>query len=266
MPLPLTTTNIILAFREFLIAWINQIIYYNAIYPPTVFELKRCFDILIYTSRNPSLTLYISQVTSNCLVQFGLATDDSPENNPFVEQSRGAGATVFLILIFSLKSRELKRKYSLRISDLVADIARSIDTERVREPTSEFEVEVNEHSSKSSIVSIPGLNWTELHAQFKSLLYQHTTELKKFQQLSREKFGVDYDDATNNLFFKACMESPIPKGKNKDDWVRDARLNSSDPELESEMGTTATEPKEFIAIAEIDAIVFSVSSFNEYIK
>lgn len=247
--LPLTTGNIVLAFREFLTVWIYLVIYYNDVYPESVFELTRHFDILVYTSRNPSLLAYISKVTLNCLAQFGFVNDDeSHQDNPFVEESLASTAKVLLVAIFSLSSTETKKKYNLGISDLIAGLAKSIDTKTLLATEMEMGVDEAQSNSKSSLVSIPGVSWSEMYAQFKSLLYEHSTELKRSQQLSRKVFGIQ----ANNLFFRIYMQTQYPLGKDKDDWVRESKKSD-------------LKARDFVAVGQVDAAVFSVALYNEYI-
>lgn len=190
MLLPLTTKNILLTVKEFLIVWLNQILYFNKVYDQHIFDRFKSFEHVVYKNRNPNFNQYADQLITNMFT-----------NVLF----NGSGLQCLVCLIFDDRNQSVLRKYAINFTDIITNIRDTITPAGL--DTSKKDT--------SSILEIPGLEWADIYTQFSSTLFQHIQELKR----------LNVEDE-NNLFFSIVVEAQDSVSLTTSNWVRLSDANS----------------------------------------
>lgn len=181
--------------------WVNQILYYNKIYPQEAFDRKKSFNLVVLLNRNPALQEFIEKFTNDFLeVLIGRQTGGSKVNQ-------------ISINVFDQGSGDVVKRYILHFNDLLIDLGKTLG--------SQIDAE-----DRSSVINIEGITWDEIYTQFNTLLYEHLNELKtnemnelKASQTSSEvseellKTGPD-------LFFKIIIELDESVSLATTNWIR----------------------------------------------
>lgn len=69
-PDDLTTSSITKVTKEFLVVWLEQIIYHHGIYDCRVFDRVKAFELVVFRNRNPALRRYIDDLVTNVVERF----------------------------------------------------------------------------------------------------------------------------------------------------------------------------------------------------
>lgn len=242
MALPLTLQSVILTLKEFLIVWINQVIYYNDIYPVEIYDKLKSFDVLVYISRNPIFNKYIENFVNDFLRV--LVKGDGDDN--------GGKVNKMSLLLYDMKSNKTKRRYVLKFNEMI-NFGSNID-----DLTFLYQDDVDIDSNTESIIDIPHLTWDDLFSQLKSLLHFQVEELK------RKEHEKDTPDQ-NDLFYKIVVDLEdsvnLVSNDNSEPYVSNwIRLNPSVQEVDKTLRTN------FIPIGEVSVGFICIDIFNEYLR
>ncbi|CUM67487.1 uncharacterized protein PRCAT00005184001 [Priceomyces carsonii] len=223
----LTAENLILALKEFLVVWANQILYYNEIYSPEIFEKYKSFGVIIFKSRNPAVNSYLEKFV-NSFIEI-LLTD------------YGGKVRQLVMLVYDSKSNYARHKYVIQFNDLInlSTALPDLSFLTTENPTSETKIDIST------------LSWDEVYTQLRSALFQHLNELRR-KSLSIKK--------SDDLFFKTIIEiddsfnlDALPL---KSEWVR----------ISNSLKGNKTPVKGFAPIGEVSLAVFNFDLHNEYIS
>lgn len=206
MDLPLTLPNVILTLKEFIIVWINQVLYYNAIYPKEIYDKVKSFATIVYQSRNPVLNKYIEDLVNEFLQI--VIKGDGNDNGGKVDQ--------ILIIIYDLKSNRTKKKYGMKFNEVINFSSAIDDLEFLNSDNTDSE------NLLKPVIDIPNFTWEEIYSQLKSILSSQIEELKivhannsPFDDLFF-KIMVDVEDSLN-LDMAASKSETSSQYSN---WVR----------------------------------------------
>ena len=194
--IPLTVNNLLLVFKEFLSVWINQILYYNKVYDPLVFDEYKAFDVIVWKNRHPHLEKYIDDLFLNVI------------NNLIINKKQSNGLDKISCLIYNTKNDTVIRCYSLKFHQFILSLDETIAELKL----------VDDHDT-SSILNVPGISWIEIYTQFQTMMFQHIQQLRKTPV--SESQGAD-------LFYKitVSLHEDIYAGSN---WVRLNETKESKP-------------------------------------
>ncbi|ODV82251.1 DNA-binding protein, partial [Suhomyces tanzawaensis NRRL Y-17324] len=236
----LSSKCIVLAVQEFLNVWINQILYYNKVYSPSLFDQAKAFNIPIHKNRNPKLNGYLDNLLQNFLKNVLIHREKKDE-----KFKKGYSAVDQLsIVIYNTKTRNVKKKYVLHFSELILCLGDLIGDLQ------------NSSKDLSAKIDIPDFTWNTVYSQFNTLLYQHINELKRTEKLDA-KARQDYQSVfgvfdSNDLFFKVVIEMEDSIDLINHDWVK---LQNS---------TVSSKLNTFIPIGEVNLHLINFDIHNEY--
>ncbi|CAK9439658.1 uncharacterized protein LODBEIA_P37580 [Lodderomyces beijingensis] len=213
---PLTINNFLIVFHEFLIAWLNSILYCNKIYDPLVFDEHKAFDLLFYKNRHPYLDKFITDLVLNII------------NNLIISKKQPNGLQRVSCAIYDTRNGVVKRSYAVNFSHFVMSLHETI---------TELRVDAEEIDASASL-EVSGLFWSEIYAQFQSILFRHLQELKKRttvagtrhiddeeeEETSMSKPG-NQNEGEDDLFFQITVDLDSGIYPRNEDWVR---LSSND--------------------------------------
>lgn len=206
MDLPLTLPNVILTLKEFIIVWINQVLYYNAIYPKEIYDKVKSFATIVYQSRNPVLNKYIEDLVNEFLQI--VIKGDGNDNGGKVDQ--------ILIIIYDLKSNRTKKKYGMKFNEVINFSSAIDDLEFLNSDNTDSE------NLLKPVIDIPNFTWEEIYSQLKSILSSQIEELKIVHANNSPiddlffKIMVDVEDSLN-LDMAASKSETSSQYSN---WVR----------------------------------------------
>lgn len=163
MTLPLTTKNFLLTFKEFLIVWLNQILFYNNVYDPLIYDKFTAFDLIIYKNRHPNLDQYIDQLFLNIINELIINRKKSKNSDDF------NGLYNINCLIYNVETNTIISKYTLNFHKFIINLQDTI-----------FDLSINSIDNSSKL-KIDGLTWNEINTQFNTVLFHQIQLLKKIQ-------------------------------------------------------------------------------------
>lgn len=244
MSLPLTLENVLLAIKELLQVWINQILYYNDIYPQEIFEKVTSFGLIAHKSRSPSLNKYLNNLVDEfikILMKGG---------------GRGGGqVNQFVVVVYDNQTSKLLRRYVLNFNEF-ADLSAKITNFDFLNET----VKMDKDTSDKSTIDLSNFSWEEINTQFKSILYFHKFELNRLPANAENdnffKIVINLSDAVDlNNFVSTSNNQQHTHASN---WVKIPRANH---------GLSTTEKNyKFIPIGEVSVGFVCFNSHNEYIR
>lgn len=245
MALPLTSANLIKTLQEFLVVWVNQILFYNRIYNSQIYDKFKSFNLVVMKNRNPQLNEFIDGLINNFLNKVLVNRQDEEKSGGFT------GLNLILMVIYNIKSNQIKRKYIVNFNDLIINLGDTLQGGMA-----------NFHKNvESAVIDLPGVSWDEVYVQFSGILFQHIKELKRMQTLDARRLEVkmceDIErDEDNDRFFKIFVS--LEKSVNLVDgsWVRLDLQEESNP----------TTISNFISIGEVDLQVINFDLHNEYLS
>lgn len=193
---PLTVNNLLLVFKELLSVWINQILYYNKVYDPLIFDEYKAFDVIVWKNRHPHLEKYIDDLFLNVI------------NNLIINKKQSNGLDKITCLIYNTKNDTVVRSYSIKFHQFILSLNETI-----------AELKVTENYDTSSILNLPGVSWIEIYTQLQTILFQ------LIQQLRKTPIS---DTQGEDLFYKitVSLHEEIYAGSN---WVRLRETKQRDP-------------------------------------
>lgn len=193
---PLTVNNLLLVFKELLSVWINQILYYNKVYDPLIFDEYKAFDVIVWKNRHPHLEKYIDDLFLNVI------------NNLIINKKQSNGLDKITCLIYNTKNDTVVRSYSIKFHQFILSLNETI-----------AELKVTDDYDTSSILNLPGVSWIEIYTQFQTILFQ------LIQQLRKTPIS---DTQGEDLFYKitVSLHEEIYAGSN---WVRLNETKQRDP-------------------------------------
>lgn len=238
MTLPLTVRNFLLTFKEFLIVWLNQILYYNNIYDHLIFDKFTSFDLVIYKNRHPNLDQYIDQLFINIINELIIHRTKSKHSNNDDDDSFN-GLYNINCLIYNVDTNIIIDKYTINFHQFIINLQETI-----------FDLSLNSIDNSSKL-NIDNLNWNEINTQYNTILFHHIQNLKKFQKKSQNL-------NSNNFFLKITVDvdkllyinNNNPHGSN---WIR---LNNGD-------GDDSLTNITFTPIGQVDLDILNFNCYNE---
>lgn len=183
-------------FKELLSVWINQILYYNKVYDPLIFDEYKAFDVIVWKSRHPHLEKYIDDLFLNVI------------NNLIINKKQSNGLDKITCLIYNTKNDTVVRSYSIKFHQFILSLNETI-----------AELKVTDDYDTSSILNLQGVSWIEIYTQFQTILFQ------LIQQLRKTPIS---DTQGEDLFYKitVSLHEEIYAGSN---WVRLNETKQRDP-------------------------------------
>lgn len=183
MPFPLTLQNVILCFKELIIDWINQILYYNDVYPKEVFTKMKSFDTIVFISRNPMLNSYIENLTNEFLKLLFIGRDGSG----------GGKLRQLIIIVYRTDTNEAVKRYVLRCDEMIGMGSyitedKFDDVANGTQGSDQYDIPVN----------IAGFDWKDIYAQFRSFLFNLMKTWKPAPSCS--------SSSNLDLFFKVIID------------------------------------------------------------
>lgn len=228
MALPLTSANLLKSVKEFLSIWINQVLYYNRVYKSDIFDKFKSFNLVIYKNRNPQLEIYINDLLDNF---FEIA---------LVHRRNGSTAghlNNLVIVIYNTKTNKILRKYVIKFSDLLSNLADTI-------PNNTMVPEDN-----SAAINIPHFTWNEIFTQINEALFKQINELKR-------NIGSGVNDENNDLFFKVFVDMQSTINLTSGNWVR--------VETHAPSRDNGSQKCKFVPISEVNLNLFNMDIYNEH--
>ncbi|KAI5966134.1 hypothetical protein KGF57_000663 [Candida theae] len=201
--IPLTVNNLLVVFKEFLSVWLNQILYYNKIYDPLIFDEYKAFNVIVWKNRHPHLEKYIDDLFLNVI------------NNLIINKKQSNGLDKITCFVYNTKNDTVVRSYSLKFQQFILSLDETIS-----------ELKLVDHDT-SSILNIPGISWIEIYTYFQTNLFQHIQQLRKTTTVTETQ--------EEDLFFKITVgiHEDIHAGSN---WVRLKETKSRDKDQQQEPG------------------------------
>lgn len=242
MSLPLTLENVLLATKELLQVWINQILFYSDIYPQEIFEKVTSFGLIVYKSRSPSLNKYLNNLVDE-FIKILIKGDGTG----------GGKVNQFVVVVYDNQSSKVLRRYILNFNEFV-DLSTKITNFDFLNET----VKIDKDISAKGTIDLSNFSWSEINTQFKSILYFHKFELNRIPPNADSdnffKILINLSDAVDlNKFTSISNENT-----DASNWVKIARTNH---------GLSTTEKNfEFIPVGEVSVGFVCFNSHNEYIK
>lgn len=241
MSLPLTLPYVILTLKEFMIVWVNQVLYYNEIYPSEIYDKLKSFDTIVYQSRNPALNKYVEDLVNEFLLI--LVNGDGHTNGGKVNQ--------MLLLLYDVKSNKTKKKYVAKFNEMI-NLAPSVNDLN-------FLHLIDEKDSKSllePVIDVPNFTWDEIYSQLRSILFSQIEELKSPNN------ELEKDD----LFFKVILDL-------EDSIDLNVNFNSETNSQHSnwvKLSTTSADKQKrktkVVPIGEVSVGFICIDMYNEYSK
>lgn len=289
MTLPLTLENVLLSVKEFIEVWINQIIYYNSIYSPEIFDRFKSFDLIIFKSRNPNLNLYIESLVNDFIkilisgeatgndtgvsgLDNGSGIGASYSSNNDIKHENGGKVNQLIVIIYDLKSTKRLRRYILNFNQFIGLSSKVASLDFLRNDYN------TDDASASSNINIPQFTWAEIYSQFKSMLYLHKLELNKFHTLQKKeginennenyffKILLNVDDSIDLSFGKSITSSSSSTNNtNPSNWIKLNDMPTLSP-LNTIISTPPPKAKKvkFIPIGEVSIGFLCFDLHNEY--
>lgn len=243
---PLTVNNFFLVFREFVTAWLNEILYYNRVYDPLIFDDYKAFEILIHKNRHPHLSEYIDDFVLNVI------------NNLIISKKQLNGLQSISCSIYDTESESVVKVYTIKFTQFIVNLDKTIT-----------ELKEDLINDTSASLNVPDLTWREIHTQFQTVLFKHSQQLKKDAETvfvsssssSSSSSNLNSGDTTrstgNNFFFKITVDLDALVYPKSCDWVRlEKNLKSKEEVFE----TTA----KLKTCGELDLSVLSFDLVNTY--
>ncbi|KAI5966941.1 uncharacterized protein KGF55_000350 [Candida pseudojiufengensis] len=232
--IPLTINNFLLVFKEFLIVWFNQILFYNKIYDPLIFDEYKAFELIIKKNRHPHLEKYIDNLLINII------------NNLIISKKQTNGLNKISCLIYNTKSNKVIKSYSIKFAQFLINLDKTIN--ELKEPTTEVE-------DTSAKLDIPDLTWIEIYTQFQTVLFKFIQELKKETLTDDIQYEVGMSMQStmpdNDLFFKITVDLDESIYASTENWIRLGQNEMVNSEF--------TKP-----LAQLDLDVINFDLVNEY--
>ncbi|KAK6457318.1 DNA-binding protein [Scheffersomyces xylosifermentans] len=240
----LTSKTLLLAFREFLEVWINQILYYNEIYDSLIFDKFKAFNLVVYKNRHPKLQEYIHELFSNFIRNVLLHGSDTKKRGKSLSVS---GVNQIVCVVYNEKIGKVHRKYIINFNELIVNLGDTVSIDDLLNDDKD-QIELND---KSAAIKLDGINWEEIYTQFNTILFQHIQELRRFQNAKASDIL-----AGNELFFKILVELEESVNVVNANWVR---VNDKVVEKKA----TSRAPK-YISIGDINLQLLNFDVHNEY--
>ncbi|CCE79304.1 Piso0_001358 [Millerozyma farinosa CBS 7064] len=241
MTLPLTLQNVILTIKEALVVWINQILYYNEIYPVELYEKRRSFERIVFISRNPILNQYIEDFLDDLFRLIIGAHNRRIDGN----------IRKIIMMTYDVNTNETRERYVIELKNLI--------NLRDQLPDLTFlQTKKDDPKHKDdAVLDIPGLNWSTIYSQLNSFLFEHITELKRKVSVS----PADKSTWFYKLFVEAEPSSNLlsaseDSGNSPVNW---AQVKIHTPKEESRR------PVSYMPVSEVDAVFVLLVTYNEYL-
>lgn len=231
----LSLPNVLSSLKELLVVWIYQILFYNNIYPLEVFTKALSFDLIVYISRNPSLTEYIETLVVDFL---DTLTTEGP-----VASIEDGHVKQLSVLLYDVHTNKDQERYILKF-ELFINLKDEIKTP-IRTLLKDLE------STSHPIINLPGFSWEEIYSQFKSFLFHQQLELQR-KSSKQERQSLPQD-----LFFKVMIDvanDGLSLSTSKE-WVRAQPVSS-----------TNVPKTKFVPIAEVEVGFLCFGLQNEYVR
>lgn len=241
MGLPLTIPYVILTLKEFIIVWLNQVLYYHEIYPLEIYDKLKSFDTIVYQSRHPALNKYVEDLVNEFLQI--LVNGDGHDNGGKVNQ--------MLILLYGVKSNKTKKKYVVKFNEMI-NLGTSINDLN-------FLYLLHEKDSESllePVIDIPNFTWDEIYSQLKSILFSQIEELKV------QKNGSKNDD----LFFKVIVDVEDSINLNVNINAEANSQSSNWVKLSATREDSKQRKTKVVPIGEVSVGFICIDMYNEYTK
>ena len=225
---PFTVSNVVLTFKEFLIVWVNQVLYTSNIYPAESYTKRKSFDVIVHITRSPSLQKYLQDFIDEFL---RILLSDEPA-------SKSGNVSLLTIVLFEQANNKVKEKYCLKMDRFVGLGDLKIDVSTIK--TRLFEADDQK-------IHILGFDWNAVYSDLRSVLSQHVQEL-----LRRQSNRVPFND----VFFKAVIDtSEHVNLAASEKWVKvgDTRL-------------PATQLPKVVPIGQVSTGFLQFGCVNEYVK
>ncbi|KAL6451277.1 hypothetical protein SBY92_002616 [Candida maltosa Xu316] len=225
----LTVEKFLLIFKEFLVVWLNQILYYSKIYPTPTFDQFKAFNLVILINRHPDLSQFINQLFINIINQLIIHKQQSKTN------TLSNGLLNINCLIYNVKTNTIIKKFTINFYQFITSLNQTIHS--IDDLTS-----ISDNSSK---LNIDGLNWNEINTQYNALLFNHIQDLKQSPPTPKD---------TDELFFRITVDVDKSLYINSDNnnWVR---LSGSDDKT--------TSKSHMKPIGQVDLEILNFNCFNE---
>ncbi|RCK65815.1 hypothetical protein Cantr_01608 [Candida viswanathii] len=226
MALPLTTKNFLLTFKEFLTVWLNQILYYNHIYDPLVFDKVTAFDLVVYKNRHPNLDQYIDQLFVGIINELIIHREQAKTPEAF------NGLYNINCLIYNVQTNTVVSRHTINFHQFIVNLQETV-----------FDLSLSSVDTSSKI-NIEHISWNEMNTQYSTALFHHTQHLKK---LDPQKTDPDA------YFFKVTVDVDklLYINNRGGNWVR---LNRGDDNPSH---------SDFTAIGQVDLDILNFSCYTE---
>lgn len=235
----LTLQNVVLSFKEFLTVWINQVLFHNHVYPREVFSVYKAFELIVYKSRSPFLNAYINDLVNEFLSLLLKGRSDG-----------GGKICELIIVVFDQRTNSVLHRYVVNCSQFV-DLSKNVVDTAFLDSERNIQAEDND----ALVLELPGFSWNEIYAQFRSVLFQHLSELKRHEKAqesapqNRDPFFKILLNLEDSLDLVSGASDGIPSN-----WVR---LNDT--------GTKSHRTK-FIPLGEVSVGFLCFGLHNEYLQ
>lgn len=235
----LTLQNVVLSLKEFLIVWANQALYHNQVYPNEVFAASKAFELIVHKSRNPFLNSYLNDLINEFL-------------SILLKGRTGSGGKVneLIMVIFDQRTNRMLHRYVVNCSQFVDLSKNVVDTAFL-----DSERNILAEDNNALLLDIPGFTWDEIYAQFRALLFQHLSELKRHENTRK---AIPQND---DPFFKILLNV-----EDSLDLVSDVSENRASPWVRlNDTGTEGHRTK-FVALGEVSVGFLCFGLHNEYLQ
>ncbi|EDK37867.2 hypothetical protein PGUG_01965 [Meyerozyma guilliermondii ATCC 6260] len=225
---PFTVPNVILTLKEFLIVWLNQVLYTSNIYPTESYTKRKSFDVIVHITRSPSLQKYLEDFVDEFL---NVLVSDEPS-------SKSGNVCSLIIVLFEQANNKVKEKYCVKMDHFVSLGDLNVDVSTIK--TRSFEAETQK-------INIVGFDWNTVYSDLRSLLSQHVQELSR-RQSNRLPF--------NDIFFKAVIDTSEHVNLSASEkWVKVGDTRSP-----------ATQLPKVVPIGQVSTGFLQFGCVNEYAK
>lgn len=241
MSLPLTLQNVILSIKEALVVWINQILYYNEIYPAELYEKRRSFERIVFISRNPILNRYIEDFLDE-LFRLIIGTHN---------RRISGNVSKIIMVTYDVNTNETRERYVIELKNL-------INLRNQLPDVSFLHTKTGDPKHKDDILlDIPGLNWNMIYSQLNSFLFEHIIELKRKVSIS----SADKSAWFYKLFVEAepgsnLLRTSDDTGSSPINWSQ-VQIHTSKEE--------SRKPVSYVPVSEVDAVFVLLVTYNEYL-
>lgn len=238
----LTSKSLLLTFREFLIVWLNQILYYNDIYDRQIYDKFKSFNLIVYKNRHPKLDDYIISLFNNFIRNVFLhRTSRSLES----KSATISGASQIVCVIYNTKTSKVLRKYVINFNELIINLGDTVGIDDF------LDDDINQdENDKSAYINLDGIDWKEIYTQFNTLLFHHIQELNKLEATRY----IPLED--NETFFKIIVDLEESINIVNASWVR---IRAS---ILSQKSTSTI--NKFVPVGDVNLQLINFDVHNEY--